>query len=210
MPVHFRRRGQVGLRVGDGVEPVERQAGLQMGVRIVERLERLVGRGDALARIAAPDLACRVAVLDREQAGAVVVEERREHALGEGRPQAVGVDPGGVALRDVVVAEVLAHDVADLALDQGVVVAVPRPRLGELDVQLDEHAGDAAVDVLGAGASLRDALSAWQPLISNGTSPMSPFRSGTRKRSEMAGTAPTNSYWVIADRKRSGSTMLTR
>ena len=73
--------GQVGLGVGDRVQPGEGQAGLEVGV--VERLERLVGRGDALARIAAPDLAARVAVLDREQAGQVVVEERREAPLGE-------------------------------------------------------------------------------------------------------------------------------
>ena len=55
-----------------------------------------------------------------------------------------------MALRDVVVAEVLAHDVAVLALDEGVVVAVPGPRLGELDVQLVEQVGDVVADVLGA------------------------------------------------------------
>ena len=60
------------------------------------------------------------------------------------------VDQGGVALRDVVVAELFAHDVSVLALDEGVVVAVPGARLGELDVQLVEQLGDAMIDVLGA------------------------------------------------------------
>ena len=46
-------------------------------------------------------------------------------------------------------------------------------------------------------------LSAWKPLTAKGKSPRRPSSTGIRKRSEMASTAPTNSYWVIADRKRS-------
>ena len=58
--------------------------------------------------------------------------------------------------------------------------------LGELAaVQLAEQRDDV-VDVLGAGASLRDALSAWRPSTSNGNK-----SSNAMYRSEMAGTAPT-------------------
>ena len=51
---------------------------------------------------------------------------------------------------DVVVAEVLAHHVGVLAFDQGVVVAAPGARPGELDVQFGEQVGHPAVDVLRA------------------------------------------------------------
>ena len=177
--------GQVGLGVSDRVQLGEGHAGLEKGVGVVERLERLVGRGDGLARIATADLAGRVAVLDREQAWAVVVEERRELALRE------VVDQVGVAPRDVVAAEVFAHDVAILALDEGVVVAVPGPRLGELDVQLVEQVGDAVVDVLGAVVGM-------DPLMAKGNRSIRPSSRGTGKRSEMARTAPTNSYCVTS------------
>jgi hypothetical protein len=45
---------------------------------------------------------------------------------------------------------VLAHDGAILRFGQRVVVAVPRPRLGELDVDLVEQLGDLIIDVLTA------------------------------------------------------------
>ena len=53
--------------------------------------------------------------------------------------------------RDMLVAEMPAHHVRVLALDQRVVVGAPRARLRELaDVQLLEEAGHPVVDVLGA------------------------------------------------------------
>lgn len=108
------------------------------------------------------------------------------------------------------VAEPAAHDVGVLALHQGVVVGVAGAGLGELGMQLGEQPGDLAVDVLGAGASLRDALSAWKPMTAKGKRSRSPSRTGSRNRSEIAAAAPMNSYWVTADRKRSGSTVLMR
>ena len=116
---------------------------------------------------AVPDLpACRFRRqvrrerLGGEQAGAVEIEERRQGGLGEGRPDG-RADLGREALRDVVVAEPAADHVGVLAFSEGIVVGVPRPGLGEaLDAQLVEQRGDAVVDVLAAGASLRDALSA--------------------------------------------------
>ncbi len=51
---------------------------------------------------------------------------------------------------DVVVAEVLAHHMGVLAFDQGVVVAAPGARPGELDARLGEQVGHPAVDVLRA------------------------------------------------------------
>ena len=117
---------------------------------------------------------------------------------------------GREALRDVVVAEEPAHNAGVLALDEGVVGGAPRARLGEVpDVQLVEQRGHLVVDVLGAGAPLRDALSAWKPTTTNGNRPSRPSSSGTRKRSEIAATAPTNSYCVTADRVAVGSTTLT-
>ena len=78
-------------------------------------------------------------------AGAVEVQVRRQHVLGE------GVDALSEAAGDVGVAEVLAHEGAVLGLDQGVVVAAAGARLGEfLDVELVEQLGDAVVDVLRA------------------------------------------------------------
>ena len=47
-------------------------------------------------------------------------------------------------------------------------------------------------------------LSAWKPTTANGNRPSRASSSGARKRSEIASTAPTNSYWVI------WSTRLTR
>ena len=67
----------------------------------------------------------------------VVVQVRREHVPRE------GVDLRREALGDVVVAEPLAHHAGVLALDQGVVVGAPRPRLREIkDVQLVEQLRD--------------------------------------------------------------------
>ena len=59
--------------------------------------------------------AAAAANLGGEQAGMVVVQVRRQHALRK------RVDPGREALRDVVVAEPLADHAGVLALDEGVV-----------------------------------------------------------------------------------------
>lgn len=111
--------GQVGLGVGDPVELLEGDAGLETVFGAGDPFQRLVRRGDAAARIRPLDLAPGVAALDREQAGPVIVQEGRQALPGE------RVHPGGEALGDVVVAEVLAHHVGVLAFDQGVVVAAP-------------------------------------------------------------------------------------
>jgi len=90
------------------------------------------------------------------------------------------------------IAEVLAHDAAVLALDQGIVVGLARARLGELaDLQLVEQGGDAMVDVLRAvvGVKAEDG---------EGKVAEQLFEHGSRKRSLMRSTAPTNWNWVMA------------
>lgn len=142
--VEFGGGGQVGLGVGNAVELLEGDSGLEAVSGTGDPLQRLVRRGDAPARTGPLDLALGVAALDREQAGPVMVREGRQALPGE------RVDLGGEALGDVVVAEVLARHVGVLALDQGVVVAAPGARLGELDVELGEQVGHPMVDVLRA------------------------------------------------------------
>lgn len=142
--VEFGGGGQVGLGVGDAVELLEGDSGLEAVSGAGDPLQRLVRRGDAAARIGPLDLALGVAALDREQAGPVIVQERRQALPGE------RVDLEGEALGDVVVAEVLAHHVGVLAFDQGIVVAAPGARPGELDMELGEQVGHPVVDVLRA------------------------------------------------------------
>jgi hypothetical protein len=55
-----------------------------------------------------------------------------------------------VALRDVRVAEELAHHGTVLGLGQAVIVAAPRAAAREFDAQLVQHVGHAVVDVLAA------------------------------------------------------------
>ncbi len=84
------------------------------------------------------------------------------------------VHVGGERLGDVAVAEPLAHHRAVPPLHQRVVVGAPGAGLGEaVHMQLVEQLGHPVVDVLGAGASLRDALSAWNPLIAKGKASIS-------------------------------------
>ena len=59
-----------------------------------------------------------------------------------------GIEQAGPALRDVGMAEELAHDMAVLAFHQGVVVAVPGAGLGELDAQFLQQPGDPVVDIV--------------------------------------------------------------
>ena len=56
------------------------------------------------------------------------------------------VEQAGPALRDMGMAEQLAHDMTVLAFHQGVVVAVPGAGLGELDTQFLQQPGDPPVD----------------------------------------------------------------
>ncbi len=137
-------RLQIGHRVGDLVEFGDGLAGLQEPLGVGHGLQLLVGRRHVLAPIPAADLAVAVADLGGEKAGMVVVQLRREHALGE------GVDLWGEVPGDVVVPETLAHHRGVLALDQRVVVGSAGARLREVgDVQLVEQPGHLVVDVLG-------------------------------------------------------------
>ena len=184
---------QVAVRMGLGVEFLERDAGLEAFFGMGQGAQLVVGRLDVGGPVDAADAAVGALALGGEQAGPVVVEVRRQVLPSE------RVDERREALRDVVVAEEPAHDVGVLALDEGVVGGAPRTRLGEVpDVQLVEQRDHGVVDVLGAGASLRDALSAWKPTTTNGNRPSRPSSTGTRKRSEIATTAPTNSYCVTS------------
>ena len=104
--------------VGGGVELVEGDAGFEEALGVVEGLELVIGGHHVAVVVALGDAALGVEGVGGEQAGAVVVEEGREHVLCE------LVDLGGEAARDVAVAEVLAHYAGVLALGEGVVVAV--------------------------------------------------------------------------------------
>ncbi len=67
--------------------------------------------------------------------------------------------------------------------------------LGEpLHAELFEQGRDAVVDVLAAGASLRDALSAWKPRMRNGNDSSRPSSSGRRKRSEIQHSTPVQVF----------------
>ena len=66
-----------------------------------------------------------------------------------------GVEATGVALRDVFVAEDLAHHRAILGLGQAVVVAAARAAARELDAQLLQHRCNAMVDVLAAVVGMK-------------------------------------------------------
>jgi len=113
---------------------------------------------------------------------------------GDSTPRAKRSTSGAKLLRDVGVAEPLAHDAGVLALGEGVVVGM----LVNSACSLASKRGDVLVDVLGAGAPLRDALSALMPRMANGSRASRPSTTGTRKRSEIAGTAPTYSNCVTS------------
>ena len=70
-----------------------------------------------------------------------------------------GIHLGGVALRDVGVAQMLADDRAVLGLGQAVVVGMAWPILGEFGTEFVQHLGDLVVDVLRAvvGVKAQDA-----------------------------------------------------
>ena len=132
--------------------------------------------------------AVAVAVLGGEQAGAVEVEETGKAWPGPKRLTSPAKRP-----RDVVVAEPLAHHVGVLALDERVVVRVPRPGLGEpLDAKLVEQRRDAVVDVLAAvvGAEAEDGEREGPRAGPRAAAPGS--------ASEMPTAAPTNSCWVTS------------
>ena len=99
----------VGRRVNGerdaGAAPDEVNARFEVLLRVRERADSGAGGRDVAGEVLATDLAGGVAVLGGGQAWPVEVEERGQGAVGEGRPRAVGVDVGGDALRDVVVAE---------------------------------------------------------------------------------------------------------
>ena len=61
-----------------------------------------------------------------------------------------GVDQRCPLLGDVDIAQMLTHDSAVFAFDQGIVIAVPGAGFGQFDQQLVEQFGDVLVDVLGA------------------------------------------------------------
>ncbi len=103
-----------------------------------QRPEAVAGRGDPVLGVAT-------------RLSAPVTSTAKEAGPLKLRKGGEGVAEEGVYERYVGVSEPLAHDTAVLALDHGVVVGAPGPRLGELlDVQLGEQRRDAVVDELGA------------------------------------------------------------
>ena len=126
-----------------------------------------------------------VGALDGEVAGAMGVEERRQHVAQE------GVDEGGVTAREMGMAEV--------AADQAFLLSTKA-------LSLERRGRDL---VSSSTCSLRstratrwlmccEPLSAWSPLTSKGNASISASSAGTGKRSESASTAATNSCCVTS------------
>lgn len=88
----------------------------------------------------------------REEAGLVEVDVGVEELPTE------GVDPGGEALGDVGIAQVLSHDAGVFGLGQSVVVALPGSGAGEFGVQPLQQPRHGVVDLLRAvvGVEARD------------------------------------------------------
>ena len=137
---HARRGLIVAELPFEAVEFRERDAGLEVRLRVRQRLQFLVGRQQPVRRVAHMASAAVVEPLLGKPARAMQVEVRGEGADGE------AVEGLGEADVDVAVAELPAHHGRVLALDQAVVVAVPRARAGEVDVESLQQAADAAVD----------------------------------------------------------------
>ena len=99
--------------------------------------------GNLVLGVALADAAVGPGDLGGEEAGPVEVEEGGERVAQE------GVEERSEVAGDVGVAEPLADHAAVLGFDEGVVVGVAGPGLGELaDVEFGEQPGDAVVDVL--------------------------------------------------------------
>ncbi len=144
--------------VSDGVQSVKAYARFQVRLCIGEGFEFLIRGHQGRVGIAFSLFPGLVGDGVREQAGPVIVDVRVEVLAME------GIEQAGPALRDMGMAEELAHDMAVLAFHQGVVVAVPGAGLGELDTQFLQQPGDPVVDVLQAVVGMepqdheRDAL----------------------------------------------------
>ena len=130
---------------GERIEGFEGDAGLEEVVECGQRAELFIGRHEGGIGVA---LTLPAFVIDEdlwEEAGPVEVEVGREDVEGK------VVDGESEAAWDVSVTEMLAHDRAVLAFDQGIVVGLSGAGLGELgDVEFVEHGGDAVIDVLRA------------------------------------------------------------
>jgi len=134
----------VAHRVGEFIKKIEGEIPFQVGVRVRQGLQLLVGRAHAGVGVSFLLLSLLVGVDLGEVAGSMEVE------VGVEVLEAVLVDSSGIPLGNVCVAELLADDSAVLRLYEGIVVALTRARLGELDEELVEELGDDAVDELRA------------------------------------------------------------
>lgn len=123
---------------------LEGDAGLEAAGARRQAVQLLQRGAHEVLGIGGADLAFGIHRLLREQAGAVHVQVGHEVLLTE------CIDGPGVFLRNVGVAESAPDDHAVLGLDQGIVVAVAGPGLGELGVELIEQSGHATVDVFAA------------------------------------------------------------
>ncbi len=94
---------QVTGGMGEGIELFEGLARFEELFGMGEGAEPVIGGHDLCGPVGAADLALGGSGFGREQAGSVEVEERRQDVLGE------AIDPGGEALRDVLVSEPFTH-----------------------------------------------------------------------------------------------------
>lgn len=125
----------IGLLFCQLLEVVQGDVIAQEGVCIGQAGELVQWRHGVLWAIDAFDAAGLVGVgfVAGEQAGSMEVQEGVEEVAAE------GVEGDGVVLRDMFVAEQLAHDAAVLGFGQAVVVAAPGSATGELDVELSSN-----------------------------------------------------------------------
>lgn len=107
------------------------------------------GGHDQGVRVTLADLAFGIDLVGGEIAGAMEVDVGIEEVTAE------AIHFAGEARVDVGIAELLANDTAVFAFHQGVVVAVARPRAGELDAQFVEQCGDIVIDLFAAAIGVK-------------------------------------------------------
>ena len=130
--------------VSDLIQYRKAQTRFQIRVCVGDGFEFLIGCHQGLVRIAFSLFPGLVGDSNREQTGPVIVDVGIEVSAVK------VIEQAGLALRDVGMAEQLAHHVTVLAFHQGIVVAVPGTGLGKLDTQFLQQPGDPTVDVFRA------------------------------------------------------------
>ena len=130
--------------VSDVIQYRKAQARFQIRFGVGDGFEFLIGCHQGFVRITLALFPGLVSDGLWEQTGPMIVDVGIEVLAMK------VIEQAGPALRDMGMAEQLAHDMTVLAFHQGVVVAVPGAGLGELDTQFLQQPGDPPVDVFRA------------------------------------------------------------